>query len=704
LKKLLSLSLALLFILSLLASCNGIVEGGSSNERAGMPSTATGGSTGELADFPDGNNTVAVSELAFDGPRGNSGDDPANGIYVSPSGNDATATGAIDKPYKSINTALAAAKPGDTILLRGGTYREGVNVRVRIPNITIKSAKGEWAVIDLSRYDAGHDEDSGVYFDVDSSGGRLQSVEVIGGFYAVCMETKWRWGGKDDWVAAKNIIIEDCVLHDSRYDVVKVKPNCDNITIRFNEIYNSGRAFGNDTSGEKNAEGIDNVNGDNMVVQNNYIHDIISTGIYAKGGATDVLIENNRIERAYGAGIMVGFDTSPDFFDLEVNPQYYESIRCVVRNNLIIDAGWEGIGFYGSKDAQVYNNTLVNVVTGGQYHSAIYFGLTYQDWDTKAGRPSNVNPSIHHNIVCQPASFNRPMIEIRYSHELGGLSALNGNPVMNNNCYFITGKKAAFADFRPGKILESAGLAAWQSHISGDSGTVEVDPGLDDNYIATNPLCADMGISSAFAAAPSMKNFRVSKSYSRGQFSDVNEDAWYGYNKEKSIVGAYEYGLMAGTGDKTFNPTGVFTVAEAVALAARVHSIYTTDYVLKPSSVPWYKAYVSYAVDNGIIKSGDFSESDYGRPATRAEMAYVFSRALPEGEYAPQNTITSLPDVNGNTPYYSAILLLYKAGVFTGSDDKGSFQPGNSITRAEVAVIISRVILPGMRASGRTYG
>ena len=463
--------------------------------------TPTQNKTNEQSGGPsNGHTTRAVptqSTYGNVGPRGNTADDPANGIYVSPDGNDAVATGSIDAPYKSINAALTAAKPGDTVILRSGTYREGINVEVRKPNITIKSKKGEWAVIDLTTYNSGRDEDSGVYFRPEASGGKLQCVEVIGGYYAVCVETKWRWGGNDDWMAASDVIIEDCILHDSRYDVVKVKPNCNNITIRFNEIYNSGRAEVNKEywlQGEANAEGIDNVNGDNMVVHNNYIHDIGGTGIYAKGGATDTIIENNIIENVYGAGIMVGFDPSPPWFDISVNPQYYENIRGIVRNNLIINVGWEGIGLYGSKDAQVYNNTLVNVDCGGLYHSAIYFGLTYQDWASHPGRPANVNPNIHHNIVCQPASFNRQMIEIRYSADLGGMSALSGNPTMSSNCYFIADKDARFTDRRPNSILEAVGLSAWQAHIGGDDGSLEVDPVLGADYMASNPLCAGMGL------------------------------------------------------------------------------------------------------------------------------------------------------------------------------------------------------------------
>ncbi|MCL1811714.1 MAG: right-handed parallel beta-helix repeat-containing protein, partial [Methanomassiliicoccaceae archaeon] len=291
-------------------------------------------------------------------------------------------------------------------------------------------------------------------------------------------------------------IIEDCILHDSTNDTVKVKPNCNNITIRYNEIYNSGREYVGQSGfllGECNSEAIDNVNGNNMKVQNNYIHDVCSNAIYAKGGAINSLIENNRIERAYGAGIMVGFDTSPQYFDTSVNPTYYENIGGIVRNNLIIHTGWEGIGFYGSKDAQVYNNTLVDVNYAQNYHSAIYFGLTYQDWESYAGRPATVNPNIHHNIVCQPAAFtDRPMIEIRYSNDLGGMSALSGKPTMNNNCFYIAGKNAVFVDNRPGSVFDG-GLTGWISHIGGGSGSIEVDPALDAEYRPTNPQCAGMG-------------------------------------------------------------------------------------------------------------------------------------------------------------------------------------------------------------------
>ena len=453
-----------------------------------------------------------ISSFGNVGPRAAvaTADDPEDAVYVSPDGKDNGADGSIGKPYKSINSALAAASPGATIVLRGGTYKEGRDVRVRKSNITIKSAKGEWAIIDLTTYNSGHGEDSAVEFYAEDETTRgivkdckLQSVEVMGGFYAVCFETKWEWG-QTDRNGASDIIIEDCVLHDSRNDTVKIKPGCDNITIRYCEIYNSGRAYtgySDFKSGERNSEGIDNVNGGNMHVHNNHIHDICSNGVYAKGGALDVLIENNLVERTYGAGIMAGFDTSPQYFNLKVNPKYYENIRGIVRNNLIIDTGWEGIGLYASMDAEVYNNTVVNAVTygTGKYHSPIYFGVATQDWNNPSGCPPNVNPDIHHNIVSQPSSYTGRMIEVRYVKPgdvyAASLSALDGSPVMSNNCYYIAGKSSAFSDNRP-PAKTNMGLSAWQAHIGGDSGSIEADPVFDTGYGAGNPECAGMGIQS----------------------------------------------------------------------------------------------------------------------------------------------------------------------------------------------------------------
>ena len=463
--------------------------------------------------------SVYAQMPVYVGARENTYDDPTTNIfYVSPTGNDTTADGTINKPYKSINTALGKIPTNSTeftIVLREGTYREGRRVRVQTSNTTIKSAKGEWAVIDLTTYDSGNSQHSGVEFYAEERGTRnvvtgckLQCVEVKGGFYAVSFETQWDWG-RTDRRGASNIVIEDCILHHSSNDVVKIKPGCDNITIRYNEIHHSGQGHINHPdfpTGQRNSEGIDNVNGDSMHVHHNYIHDICSNGLYAKGGAINALIENNRVEGTYGAGITLGFDTSPEFFDTMVNPQYYENIGGIVRNNLIIGAGWEGIGLYASKDVQVYNNTLINVANYEPVaRSPIYYGIVTQDYDNGDGCPANINPTVHHNLISQPSTSNRPMVDIRYTEihltsdtlnptSIFPISGLTGNTTMYCNGYCVAGKSATFGDNRPSSRLTNGNLTAWKSHISSDSGSIDACPNLDTNYMTSEPQFAGMGI------------------------------------------------------------------------------------------------------------------------------------------------------------------------------------------------------------------
>jgi len=199
----------------------------------------------------------------------------------------------------------------------------------------------------------------------------------------------------------------------------------------------------------------------------------------------------------------------------------------------------------------------------------------------------------------------------------------------------------------------------------------------------------------------SIDNFAKANTYTSGQFSDVNEDQWYGFNKQKAIANAVIYGLMKGNSTTTFNPTGNMSVAEALTVAARVHSIYMTGEENFVQGPLWYQVYVEYAIENEIITGTAFTS--YTRSVTRAEMAYIFANSMPMSEFAPQNTVNSLPDVSSATKYNDEIFLLYAAGILTGSDTLGTFNPTSNINRAEAAAIISRVILPDIRESGKTF-
>lgn len=189
------------------------------------------------------------------------------------------------------------------------------------------------------------------------------------------------------------------------------------------------------------------------------------------------------------------------------------------------------------------------------------------------------------------------------------------------------------------------------------------------------------------AAAAGMGAFVPNTPYTG--FSDVDSNAWYAADVEKAV----ELGLMKGKGDGRFDPQGKLSLAEAVTMAAQVHAAYTGQ-TFTPGGSPWYKNAVNYALENGLILTGEYS--DYTALATRADMAGIFAYALPPEELPRMNRVAAVPDVTASTDYASAIYLLYNAGVLAGTDS-GSFAPDTTIDRASAAAILNRLALPESR-------
>lgn len=169
------------------------------------------------------------------------------------------------------------------------------------------------------------------------------------------------------------------------------------------------------------------------------------------------------------------------------------------------------------------------------------------------------------------------------------------------------------------------------------------------------------------------------------KFTDVPSNAWY-YD---AVYKVKDLGIIAGKGDGLFDPNGNLTVAEGITLAARVRANYNQEEIPSVSG-EWYAGALEYGVAQGILKNGDFT--DYNKKITRAEMAYLFSNALPSTEYTSINQITALPDVSANTKYQDSIFKLYNAGIVSGSDNYGTFNPNSNIQRSETAAIILRVV------------
>lgn len=414
-------------------------------------------------------------------------------IYVSPSGNDNNA-GTLAQPLKTIPEAIDRANPGDIIELRNGTYPSN-EIRIPKSNLTLRSYPGEWAIITAPLNI--EDVASCIWYnEPDVTGGVLENLEIKGGYYyGVSFETNWEWGlPANERRGASNIILRNCKIHDTGRDCIKIKPGCDNIQILHCELYNSGIGPSNsEANGGPNAEGIDNVNGDGMVVRNCYIHHTSTSAVYAKGGAANCLIEGNLIMNAGEAGILLGFYTDADFFDTNANPAYYECLNSTAFNNLVVTTGGAGIGFFAAKNCIAYNNTVVTA--SPLFHAPLMIarGEIYVS-ETTTLTPANFNIQVFNNLFVDQSGTGDEDYTVQVRE-----GALTGTNLINRNIYHKTTGVASFDD---GVNWPARTFAQWKSQLGFDAQSLETNPQLNANFHLTNGSAAiDAG-----QAAPALTN------------------------------------------------------------------------------------------------------------------------------------------------------------------------------------------------------
>lgn len=205
-------------------------------------------------------------------------------------------------------------------------------------------------------------------------------------------------------------------------------------------------------------------------------------------------------------------------------------------------------------------------------------------------------------------------------------------------------------------------------------------------------LCLGITTTAVQAADSGLDNFKRQYEYTE-QFQDVSTSQWF----HDCIKEAYEYGLVRGVSETRFNPDGTLTVAESLALACRLNDIYSGGTGVFQQGSVWYQVYVDYAVQHGIIRSGQFSTVN--RTATRQEFVSIMAAALPAAAYQQINVVEdrAIPDISASASYAPDVYLLYRAGILVGSNSSGSFRPASSVTRAETAAMMSRIADPLIR-------
>jgi len=344
----------------------------------------------------------------------------------------AAATETTLAPGAPLQNAVNSAAAGDVLVLKGGQYQGPVCVSVA--NLTIQSAAGEMAHITCPVKGAS------AACITTTHGGKgliLRRLEVSGGaMHAVDIN-------------ATDCRVEGCKLHDSGADCLKCSPGAHKLEVLGCEIYASGQ----DQGWNANAEGIDNVRGDNMHVADCFIHDIATNGIYAKGGARGLLVERCLFMRigfnkdVLGSGVVAGEHAG--------GTVEYESYDATVRNCIFKDIRGAAMAAWCAKNARFYNNTCLNVAT----HDRAGFMIIENH-----NRPSK-DVLFVNNILVVGSKRNLVWIYPK---------GLEGTLVMDHNIYF--GGNGKFEDGRSGW---SGSLEQWQKKLGVDAHSLYDDPKSD---------------------------------------------------------------------------------------------------------------------------------------------------------------------------------------------------------------------------------
>lgn len=183
---------------------------------------------------------------------------------------------------------------------------------------------------------------------------------------------------------------------------------------------------------------------------------------------------------------------------------------------------------------------------------------------------------------------------------------------------------------------------------------------------------------------------------------------------EDAVQTCYQTGLLAGKTATRFDAKSHLTYAQIIVIAARLYTGLTGGApVADPAEgQAWYQP--SYDLLAGLVKhpeqvndynSGDirlvsrrFMEEpgDADQSCMRHDLIDLLLFVLENAKITLPvlNQLTaSTPDIGSGSDYFS----LYESGILNGSDEYGTLDYGNFLTRGQAAAILARVVDPAQR-------
>ena len=153
-----------------------------------------------------------------------------------------------------------------------------------------------------------------------------------------------------------------------------------------------------------------------------------------------------------------------------------------------------------------------------------------------------------------------------------------------------------------------------------------------------------------------------------------------------------EKGLVQGDLYGNINPSNNITRADLITFINRAFEFSEVGETNFPDVKPgsWYYDDFAIAKKQGYILGDDKGNANPSNPITRAEIAVVLARIL---DLKPQSDAVNTFADSASFPDWSvnSIIAMAESGLIGGYSDK-TFRASNSITRAEVITIMARII------------
>jgi len=173
-------------------------------------------------------------------------------------------------------------------------------------------------------------------------------------------------------------------------------------------------------------------------------------------------------------------------------------------------------------------------------------------------------------------------------------------------------------------------------------------------------------------------------------FTDIEDVAW----AKDHIIKLYNAGVINGKTDKEFAPNDNIKREEFTKLIVSMMNFTADSKAADFADVPadsWFANYVNVAVANNVVNGVGGGLFGTGANATRQDIAVMIVNALKNKGVQITSETANFGDSYSIADYAKdAVAFLNAKGVITG-DGNSNFNPTAKATRAEVAVMLSRV-------------